>query len=85
MLQYEIIDIREGIGFDKSNKSVECMVCHYWYFKDTGFRYQPYFGNGCHGFSMIVQNLDDFVTLRIKSFDYRCCVVNMSKKMLLAC
>ena len=60
------------------------MVCHYWYFKDTGFRYQPYFDNGYHGFSMIVQNLDDFVTLRIKSFDYICCVVIMSKKMPLA-
>ena len=29
MLQYERIDISEGIDFDKSNKSVECMVCHY--------------------------------------------------------
>ena len=29
MLQYERIDISEGIDFDKSNKSVECMICHY--------------------------------------------------------
>ena len=29
---------------------------------------------------MIVQNLDDFVILRIKNVDYRCCVVNMSKR-----
>ena len=29
MLQYERIDISEGIGFNKSNKSVECMICHY--------------------------------------------------------
>ena len=34
MLQYERIDISEEIDFDKSNKSVECMICHYWYFKD---------------------------------------------------
>ena len=80
MLQYERIDISEGIYFDKSNKSVECMICHYWYFKDIGFKYQPYVCNGCHDFSMIVQNLDDFVILRIKSVYYRCCVVNMSKK-----
>ena len=33
MLQYERIDISEGIVFDKPNKSVECMICHYWYFK----------------------------------------------------
>ena len=79
MLQYERIDILEGTYFDKSNKSVECMICHYWYFKDIGFKYQPYVCNGCHDFSMIVQKLDDFLILRIKSIDYRCCVVNMSK------
>ena len=37
MLQYERTDISEGIYFDKTNKSVECVICHYWYFKD-----QPY-------------------------------------------
>ena len=80
MLQYERIDISEGIDFDKSNKSVECTICHYWYLKDIGFKYQPYVCNGCHYFSMIVKKLDDFVILRIKSVDYRCCVANMSKK-----
>ena len=33
MLQYERTDIFEGIDFNKSNKSIECMICHYWYFK----------------------------------------------------
>ena len=42
MLQYEKIDISEGIDFDKSNKLVECMTCHYLYFKDIGFKCQPY-------------------------------------------
>ena len=31
-------------------------------------------------FSMIIQNLGDSVILKIKEVDYRCCVVNMSKK-----
>ena len=80
MLQYERIDISKGIDFGKTNKSVECMICHYWYFKDIGFKCQPYVCNGCHDFSMIVQKLGDFVILRVKGVDYRCCVVNMSKK-----
>ena len=80
MLQYERIDISKGIDFGKTNKNVECMICHYWYFKDIGFKYQPYVCNGCHDFSMIVQKLGDFVILRVKGVDYRCCVVNMSKK-----
>ena len=78
MLQDERIDISEGVDFDKSNKSIECMICHYWYFKDIGFKYQPYVCNGCHDFSMTVQNLDDF--LIEKGVDYGGCVVNMSKK-----
>ena len=56
------------------------MICHHWFFKDTGFKFQPFVCNGCHGFSMVVQNLDDFVVFKIKGFDYRCHVVNMSKK-----
>ena len=47
MLQDERIGISEEIDFDKSNKSLECMICHYWYFKDTGFKYQPFVCNGC--------------------------------------
>ena len=80
MIQYQRIDISEGIDFNKTNKSVEYMTSHYWYFKDVGFKYQPYFCNGCHDFSMIVQDLNDFVILKIKSIDYRCYLVGIDKK-----
>ena len=79
MLQYERIVISEGNDFDKSNKSVECMICHYNYFKDIGFKYQPYACNGCHDFSISVQNLDDFVILKIKKVDYMCYLVGINK------
>ena len=80
ILQYERINTSEEIDFDRSNKSVECVICHYWYFKDIGFKYQPYVCNGCHDFPMAVLKLEDFVILRVKSADYRWCVVNMSKR-----
>ena len=80
MIQHERIDISEGIDFNKTSKSVECMICHYWYFKDIGFRYQPYVCNGCHDFSIIVQNLNDFIILKIKGIDYRCYIVGIDKK-----
>ena len=60
MIQYERVDISNEMDFNNSNKSKECMVCHYWCFKDSGFKYQPYFCNGCHDFSMTVQNLSGF-------------------------
>ena len=37
MLQYERIDISEGTDINKSDKSKECMICHYWYFIDIGY------------------------------------------------
>ena len=48
MLQYERIDISEGIDLNKSDKSKECMICHYWYFKDIDYKYEPHVCNKCH-------------------------------------
>ena len=48
MLEYDRIDIPEGIDVNKTNLSKEWDICHYWYFKDTGFKYENYLCNGCH-------------------------------------
>ena len=45
MLQYERINISEGIDVNKINLSKECDFCHYWYFKDIGFKYEKYLCN----------------------------------------
>ena len=79
MLQYERIDISEGIDFDKSDKSKECMICHYWYFKDIGYKYEPHVCNKCHDLLMVVYDLTNFLILNIKGVDYRCYVFNMSR------
>ena len=47
MLIYEKIDISDGIDVDMSDKSKECMLCHYWYFLDKSFSYGPYLCGGC--------------------------------------
>ena len=65
MISYERIDKSEGIDFNKGENSVKCMICNYYYFKDIGFKYQPYVYNGCHDFSMTVQNLSDFFVVRV--------------------
>ena len=79
MLQYERIDISEGIGFNKSDKSKECMISHYWYFKDIGYKYEPHVCNGCHDLSVVVYDLNDFMISNLKGVDYRCYVFNISK------
>ena len=48
MLEYDIIDISEGIDVNITCLSKECDICHYWYFKDIGFKYEKYLCNGFH-------------------------------------
>ena len=43
MLVYDRIDISERIDINKTNKSKECKICHYWYFKDISFKYEHIF------------------------------------------
>ena len=62
MLEYERIDISEGIDVNKTNLSKECDICHYWYFKGTGFKYEKYLCNGCHE---AVKKLSVLIMLRL--------------------
>ena len=78
MLEYKRIDVSEEIDLNKSDKSKKCMICHYWYFKDTGYKYEPLVCNGCPDLSMVVYYLNDLI-LNIKDVDYRCYEFNMSK------
>ena len=48
MLEYGRIDISEGIDVNKTNLSKWCGICLYWYFKNIGFKHEPYLSNGCH-------------------------------------
>ena len=71
MLEYDRIDISEGIDVKKTNASKQCDVCHYWYFKDIGFKYEP---NLCNGFHDLMQKAIDFnnaAIVSVKGNDYR--------------
>ena len=48
MLQYNKIDISEGIDINKTYAPKECIICHYWCFKDIGYKFEPHVYNGCH-------------------------------------
>ena len=79
ILQYERIDSSEGIDINKSNKSKECMICHYWYFKDIGYKLEPYVCNRCHDISMLAYDLENVAILNVKDVDYRCILWNMTR------
>ena len=40
MLWYQNIDVSERNDVDKTNASKECELCHYWFFKDVGFKFE---------------------------------------------
>ena len=62
MLKYDRIDISEGIDVNKTDRSKECKLCHYWYFLNKNFSYGPYLCYGCY---VIVQRSTDFNNIAI--------------------
>ena len=73
MLCYDRIDV------NKTSKSKECNICHYWYFLNKGFKFQPSVCNGYHDLLMMSLNLSNIVILNIKGADYRCIISATSK------
>ena len=48
MLYYDKISLFEGIDISKTSASKQCDICHYWYFLDKGFKFQPDVCHRCH-------------------------------------
>ena len=71
MLEYERIDIWKGIDVNKTNLSKEYDICHYWYFKDIGFKYEPYLCNGCHDLMQKVVSFNNIAFVYVGGSAYR--------------
>ena len=78
MLYHDRIDIREGADPTKSNKSIERMICHYWFF-NHGFNLQDTVCKDCYDLAMLSVNISDIAIITIKNVDYRCIIHNISK------
>ena len=53
MLEYDRIDISEGIDINKFEKtSRRCSLCKFYYFLDKNFSYGPFLCNGCYDMSL---------------------------------
>ena len=88
MLEYNKIDISEGIDVNKSSNSRECSLCPFWYFIDTfdelgirrkNFKNQKYLCNGCHDMSMKTVSIKNLATVYSKEIAYRILFWYMSK------
>ena len=62
--------------------SKECMLCHYWYFKDVIFKFQPRVCNKC-SIGCIISKSNRIETLNVKGVDYRCILCVLAEIKLL--
>ena len=79
MLQYEKINVSGGIDSNKRSSLKECMLCHYWYIKDVGHKFEQHVCNKCYDALMTAYELKNIAILFVKGVDYRCILWEISK------
>ena len=83
MLQYEKIDVSEGIDVNKTSLSKECELCHYWFFKDVGFRFEEHVCNRCHDLLTMAHSLKNIAVLSAKEATFKCSLMGPTKSEVL--
>ena len=79
MLQYERTDASERIDVNNASASKECELCHYWFFKDVGFKFEKNVCNRCHDLLTMAYSLESIVILNTKETTFRCILWGISK------
>ena len=79
MFKYDKIDITEGIDVDKTNKSKECVFCHYWYYLNENFSYGPFTCDGCYNIVQKSTDLKNIAIIHVKKSTYRIYFRDISK------
>ena len=79
MLEYEKIDVSEGIDISRTNASKECMLCHYWCFKDVGYKFEPHVCNKCLNVLMTPYELKNITKLNVKGVNFRSILWGISR------
>ena len=79
MQYYERIDISKGVGVNKTSRTKEWDICHYWYVLDKGFNSKPRVCNGCLDLLKIHMNFSNIAILNIEGADCRCIISRIRK------
>ena len=81
MLRYQKIDVSEGIDINKTSASKEFELCHYWIFKDIGFKFEEHVCNKCHeSLTIALKNsLKNVANSNAKGATFRCILMGISK------
>ena len=79
MLQNKKIYASEGIDVNKTSASKECELCHYWFFKDIGFKFEEHVCNRCRDLLMMAHSLKNIAILGAKGVTCKCLLMGTSK------
>ena len=78
MLFYSKITESEGIDTAESDVvhtnvkySKKCDTCHFYFFKNRSFNYQPHVCNECHGAALRAQSITDLRIIMAKKGTFR--------------
>ena len=79
MLYHDRNDVSEGIDVNKESVSNECDICHYLYFLNNSFKFQPNVCNKYNDLLMMSININYIAILNIKDSDFSCIISLISK------
>ena len=81
MLEYDRIDISEGIDVKECNEtSRKCSLCKFYYFLNKNFNYQIHLCDGWHYISIKATSMQNLAIIYHGGNAYRVNFVFMSKK-----
>ena len=81
MLEYDRIDISEGIDIKKCKEtSKECDLCKLYYFLENNFDYGPYLCDGCHDMSLKAISMKNLAIINHNGNHYRVNFAFMNKR-----
>ena len=79
MLYCDRTDASEETDVNKTRASKGCDICHYRYFLNCSFKFQPNVYKRCHNLLMMSINVSDIAVLNIKGSDF-CYIIRLMSK-----
>ena len=81
MLQYQKLDVSEGIDVNKTSATKEYELCDYWIFKDVGFKFEEHVSNRCHDLLTMAYSSKNIAILSAKGATFRCLLIGKNEAL----
>ena len=78
MLHGDRIDKIERTDPTKRNRSKECMISHYWFYKH-GFKFQDSTCHDYHDLTLLSVNISHIAIITVQNVEHRSIIDNISK------